>query len=454
MSFNVAEMSDMAVRDEIVNLLQELVRNKCVTPPGNEMRSIKTIKRYLEGYDIEPEVFESAPERGNLYAELNGADGPTLMLGPAHVDVVPVEDEDEWEVSPFSGEIHDGFIWGRGTFDMLFIVACQVVTFAHLYRDGFEPNGSLKLLIVSDEETHGRFGAQWMIQNHREKVKTDYLVTEIGGLPVAQHRYAFQYGEKGDCWLRITTKGKEQHGSMPFASDNAVVKLSKVIQRLASLPQELRSDYIEVLIDKMPMSGLTKWLLGKTLFLPYALRYLERKNPAQAKLLHAISQMTVSPNVIQGGSKTNVVPSRAYVDLDIRTLPGQTEEHVIERIHQHLKPLSYDIDIELIPIPHYRPFQGNESSLSSPMISALDSVLKEAHGEEAELVPLFSPGQTDSRFFRKEFGTDAYGFSVFDNRLSGEELIAMPHAGNERVSLGTLELTYRGYKSLVTHLLG
>lgn len=447
-------MSEMQPRNEIVGLLQELVQNKCVTPPGNEMKSIKTIDRFLQEYGIQAKVFESAPERGNLYAEIKGNDGPSLMLGPAHVDVVPVEDEESWLVPPFSGEIQDGFIWGRGTFDMLFIVSCQVVTFAHLYQDGFEPNGTLKLLIVSDEETHGRFGAQWMIQHHREKVKADYLVTEIGGFPVAKNRYAFQYGEKGDCWLRVTTKGKEQHGSMPFASDNAIVKLSKVIQRLARFPQELRTDYVKILTDKMPISRLTKWLLGKAVFMPYVLRYLERKDPAQAKLLHAISQMTVSPNVSHGGTKTNVVPSRAYVDLDIRRLPGQTVDYVMDRIRHHLKSLSYDIKIELIPTPHYEPIEGNESSLDSPMISAMESVLKDIHGVEAELVPLFSPGQTDSRFFRNEFGTDAYGFSVFDERMSGDELIGMPHSGNERVSLGTLDLTYTAYKNLVTHLLG
>lgn len=241
---------------------------------------------------------------------------------------------------------------------------------------------------------------------------------------------------------------------MPFASDNAVVKLSKVIQRLANFPQRIRTDYVKILTEKMPISRFTKWLLGKAIFMPYVLRYLERKDPAQAKLLHAISQMTISPNVTQGGTKTNVVPSRAYVDLDIRRLPGQTVDYVMDRIRHHLKSLSYEVKVELIPIAHYEPIEGNESSLTSPMIPAMESVLKDIHGVKAELVPLFSPGQTDSRFFRNEFGTDAYGFSVFDDRMSGNELVAMPHSSNERVSLGTLDLTYKAYKSLVTNLLG
>ncbi|TFG08689.1 M20/M25/M40 family metallo-hydrolase [Candidatus Thorarchaeota archaeon] len=444
----------MEAQDEIIDLMQEMVRNKCVNPPGNEMKSIRTIERFLNGYGVKPEVFQSAPQRGNLYAEIRGGDGPSFMLGPAHVDVVPVEDEERWVVPPFSGEVHDGFIWGRGTFDMLFIVACQVVAFARLHNDEFEPNGTLKLLIVSDEETHGLKGARWMIRHHPDKVKTDYLVTELGGFPVAQDRYAIQYGEKGDCWLRITAHGREQHGSMPFGSDNAVTKLVRIIERLGKYRPEVCTDYVTLLVEKMPISGLTKWLLSKKKVMPYILNHLAESDPAQAKLLHAISRMTISPNVIHGGTKTNVVPGRAYVDVDIRTLPNQTTKAVMTDLKKHLGDLSEGADIELMPIPGYEPIRGNESSLESPLVSAIVSVLKKLLGEKAQLVPLFSPGQTDSRFFRKEFGTDAYGFSLFDDRMSGGDLIAMPHSDNERVSLGTLDLTYQAYREITELVLG
>ncbi len=447
-------MKNVETQEEIVSLIREMVRNRCVNPPGNEMKSIRTIEKFLKRYGIQSEVFESAPQRGNLYAQIQGGDGPSFMLGPAHVDVVPVEDEERWEVPPFSGEIRDGFIWGRGTFDMLFIVACQVVAFAHLYNDGFEPHGTLKLLIVSDEETHGLNGVRWMIEHHRDMVKADYLVTELGGFPVAENRYAIQYGEKGDCWIRITARGKEQHGSMPFQSDNAVVNISRVIERLGEYQPEVYTDYVKILVEKMPISRLTKWLLNRRRLLPLVLGHLAKTDSAQAKLLHAISSLTVSPNVIHGGTKTNVVPGRAYVDVDIRTLPDQSTDSVIAGIKQHLRNLASDVEIELIPIPGYEPIRGNESSLNSSLISAIEMVLKRLVGEGAELVPLFSPGQTDSRFFRKEFGTDAYGFSVFDDRMSGAELIAMAHADNERVSLGSLDLTYKAYRQITELVLG
>ncbi|MGY5880703.1 MAG: M20/M25/M40 family metallo-hydrolase [Candidatus Thorarchaeota archaeon] len=134
--------------DEITGLMQEMIRNKCVNPPGNEMKSIRTVEKFLSSYGIESEIFESAPERGNLLAVMEGSkDHPSLMLGPAHVDVVPVENEKDWVVPPFDGTIKDDVIWGRGSLDMLYIVACQTVVFAKLQQEGFKPKGDLNCVL-------------------------------------------------------------------------------------------------------------------------------------------------------------------------------------------------------------------------------------------------------------------------------------------------------------------
>ena len=207
--------------EEIKTLLKKLIRNKCVNPPGGEMRNIETVNRFLESYGIETEVFETAPERGNLLAEISGEGNRTsLMFGPSHVDVVPVSDEGNWTIPPFEGVEKDGFIWGRGAIDMLYLVACQSVAFAHLHKEGFRPKGTLKLLIVSDEESSGEFGAKWIIEKHPEKVKVDYLLTETGGEPIAENGMAFWYGVKGTAFTRLRIKGIEQHGSIPFASED------------------------------------------------------------------------------------------------------------------------------------------------------------------------------------------------------------------------------------------
>jgi acetylornithine deacetylase/succinyl-diaminopimelate desuccinylase-like protein len=210
--------------EETISLLSELICNRCVNPPGDEMKSIETIRRRLQQHGIECQVFESAPNRGNLVARIRGDDGPRLMFGPSHVDVVPVESPDSWEEDPFSGTVKGGYVWGRGALDMLFIVAAQVETFVKLHGEDFHPKGELILLVVSDEEAGGTYGAHWMVENHPEVVETDYAVTEAGGISIAPGRIAFMSGEKGVARKRISVRGKAGHGSLPHGSDNAVVK--------------------------------------------------------------------------------------------------------------------------------------------------------------------------------------------------------------------------------------
>ncbi len=185
---------DETIINETITLLQKLIRNECVNPPGNELRSIKTIKEFLKKKGVKCEVYESAPNRGNLIAKIKGTKkSPSLMFGPSHVDVVPVEKPDEWIVSPFSGEIKDGYIWGRGAFDMLFIVAAQCQAFAMLHNEKFKPKGDLVLAIVADEEAGGNFGCKWMIDNHPEKMKIENAVSEFGGFEISENKLILPY---------------------------------------------------------------------------------------------------------------------------------------------------------------------------------------------------------------------------------------------------------------------
>ncbi|MHA1476527.1 MAG: M20/M25/M40 family metallo-hydrolase, partial [Promethearchaeota archaeon] len=149
--------------DEATQLLSKLIQNKCVNPPGNEMKSIRLIEDLLKSKGIECNVFETAPNRGNLIARIKGAaDGPRLMFGPSHVDVVPVPNPEKWSVDPFGGEIKDGFIWGRGALDMLFISATQIQAFIQIHEEGIT-KGELILFIVSDEEAGSIYGVKWMM---------------------------------------------------------------------------------------------------------------------------------------------------------------------------------------------------------------------------------------------------------------------------------------------------
>ena len=443
------------MQDEIIELLRNLIRNRCVNPPGGEMRSIQTVNRFLESYGIQAEVFESAPERGNLLAEIEGSSNhPSLMLGPAHVDVVPVEDETKWTNPPFEGIVRDGFVWGRGALDMLSIVACQTVVFAHLHQSGFKPKGPLKLLIVADEEALGKYGANWMIKNHPEKVEVDYLVTEVGGYTIAENRTSFTYGEKGTAWSRIHFRGKEQHGSMPFLMDNAIAKMGEAVHQLINYQPPRDTSIIKLFLNAMDISGFQKFMLTHKRLLPTALRFASKRGIAMAKFLHAISQMTISPNVCQGGSKINIVPGYAHVDIDIRTLPGQDEHYVLMHLQKALKPMLDQV--EITPVPEEKGGQTNYGSASEPesaFVNLMEQIVKDLKGPDFKLVPMVAPAATDCRFFRKEFGTQAYGFGLFDDSLAMNEIIGLIHGDDERVSLGTLDLTSQAYMELVKRFL-
>jgi acetylornithine deacetylase/succinyl-diaminopimelate desuccinylase-like protein len=446
----------MEMLDEMTNLMQEMIRNKCINPPGNEMKSIRTVERYLSSYGIESEVLESAPERGNLLAELKGTGShPSFMLGPAHVDVVPVENEQDWKVPPFDGAIKDGCIWGRGSLDMLYIVASQTVVFAKLHQEGFKPKGDLKLCIVADEEASGNYGAKWLVDNYPDKVKVDYLITEAGGDPIGPNRLTYVYGEKGTAWTRLKFQGEESHGSAPYNSNNAVVKMSKAIQQISEYQPPRHTHLLKPFINAMGIGTITRALMGNTKTLGFMFKQLSKRNRKDASFLNTMTQMTISPNVCEGGAKINTIPGQAYVDVDVRTLPGQDEQYVLTHFRKALRNMLDDVSIESVPVAQGGGFNpGNISEMKSPLVEIMESVVRDLRNPEIILVPMVSPGATDSRFFRRAFGTNAYGFSIHDGSLAIGELMAMFHGTDERVPLETLNLTSRGYMEIVRRLLG
>ena len=440
--------------EEATQLLVELIQNKCINPPGNELKSIHTIERYLKDRNISCQVYESAPERGNLLAEIKGVGKrPSLMLGPSHVDVVPIGNRSAWEVDPFAGLIKDGYVWGRGTLDMLFIVATQVQTFVRLKEEGFTPQGTLKLCIVADEEVGGIYGVEWLMKNHPEFMKVDYCISEAGGIPITPERLLLTIGEKGANWKRISFNGTPQHGSMPYKSDNAVVKAAIATQRLVQYTPPVNVEYLKLMANGLGLSTFTKLLLSHRLFLPLVLKMANKNNPVMARLLHALSRMTISPNVFHGGAKTNIVAGEAYIDVDIRTLPDQDDEYVIKQLRKALGDLADEARIEF-PSDLTGVFTsiGTASDHHSEIIPFMKNAIAEFY-PEVEFVPLVMPGATDMRYLREQ-GTKAYGFSLFPPDTPLNTMSTLPHGPNERISLKTIEYTYKAYYNLVKEFLG
>jgi len=439
---------DLEVRDhEVVDLLQQMIRNACVNDgtaeSGHEASNAELLRSGLEGSGCDLESFEPLPGRVSLVGRIEGSDpkAPSLCyLG--HTDVVPVN-HDTWSRDPFGGELIDGEIWGRGAVDMLNITASMAVAFGRLARSGFRPRGTLILAAVADEEALGAHGAAWLAEHAGSAVTADYVITEEGGVPIETaggRRLAITVGEKGSCWCRIRVHGVAGHASAPLRTDNALVTAATVIGRLAafrppatvheawrrfvgamSLPEQIQAQLldpgaIDDLCDVMADLGL-------------------------ARQAHALTHMTIAPTIVEGGTKLNIIPDKVDIDIDVRTLPGQREADVRAVLMSAIGDLADKVEIIWA---HDDP--ASESPIGTPLWDELDAMVRRFH-PGAQSVPFFSAGATDGRFFRRR-GSVAYGFGMFSDRISFEQFLSMFHGDDERVDVESLALSAEMFESL------
>jgi acetylornithine deacetylase/succinyl-diaminopimelate desuccinylase-like protein len=436
---------------EVTDLLQRLIRNGCIndgTPhSGQEIRSTELLAAHLHGCGVEMETFESLPGRASLVARLPGSDpaAPTLLL-MGHTDVVPVDPEG-WQRDPLGGELVDGVVWGRGAIDMLNLTASMAVATRRIAASERRPRGSLVFLAVADEEAGGALGAGWLTENAREAIACDYVITENGG--VLQHtpageRIGITVAEKGICWCRLRVHGTPGHGSRPFRADNALVKAAEVVTRLAAYPT---SAHIT--------DAWRRWVagMGFEAFIAEALvdparvwEALDRLPTALAGMAHALTHLTVSPNVIHGGEKTNVIPGRVDIEVDIRKVPGQTDEDVLEFFDTALGPLRNDVEVEVVQSD--RP---SESRVDTPLWDAINRAATAVY-PEATCIPTLTPGGTDARFFRG-LGVPAYGMALYSRAMTLTQFSAMFHANDERIDQESLRLTVELYEAVARDLL-
>src|SRR3989440_10657865 len=227
-------MATVSVRDEVTELLQELIRVDTTNPPGNETAAAELLRVYLEESGAECELYARVPERANLVARLPGrGDGPSLLF-LSHTDVV-LADPAEWSADPFGGELRDGEVWGRGALDMKGQVAASAVAMATLAREGFEPAGDLIFAATADEEVGAGFGAQWLCEAHPEAVRCDYCINEGAGERLEFGGNAFyicSVAEKTSAPFVLRVRGRSGHASMPGIAGNALVKAAPLISAL------------------------------------------------------------------------------------------------------------------------------------------------------------------------------------------------------------------------------
>ena len=438
---------------ETTELLQALIRNACVndgTPDsGGETRNADLLRTYLEGAGLDVQRFESRPGRGSVVARIEGTDpsAPTLCL-MGHTDVVPVNPAG-WSEDPFGGELIGGEVWGRGAIDMLNITSSMAVAFRHLARSDFRPKGTLIYFGVADEEAGGAWGAEWMIDHHWDAIACDFVLTEMGGWSSTGadgvRKIVVNTGEKGIAWRRLRVAGTPSHGSMPYGGDNALVKAAEVVRRLAAYrPDPYLGHAWRAQVDAMDIPDDLKVSLLDPARVFEAIELLP---PGRARLCHAVTHTTFSPNVVHGGQKTNTIPDLVEIEVDIRTVPGTTQADVDAHLHDALGELAHHVEISSL-----QQYDATESGVGNPLWEAL------AHGAQvafpgAELLPGLIVGGTDARFFRTK-GAVAYGAGLFSPSVSFESFGNRFHGNDERIDVESLGLATDFWLDVSKHLLG
>jgi acetylornithine deacetylase/succinyl-diaminopimelate desuccinylase-like protein len=426
-----------------VELLQELVRFDTVNPPGNERPAQEHLAGYMTGAGFDCELIGAVPGRPNLVARLAGAaPGPTLCL-LGHVDTV-LAHPGEWTHDPWSGDLADGFVWGRGAIDMKSQVAAEAAAAVALVRGGWRPaRGELLVVFVVDEETGGALGAQWLTETHPEKVRCDLLLNEGGGAVFeygGRRRYGVCCAEKGVFRFTLATDGVAGHASMPKMGENALLKLAPLLERLGARQPSYA-------LTAEPAAFLRG--LGEDPDDPAgAIARIEAIDPRLVTMFEPMLGVTFTPTRVSASEKVNVIPSRAELQVDCRVPPGLGEEEVRRAIAEVLGPPGDGFHVEFMEC-----VVGNSSPLHSPLRDAIDAWIA-ANDPGAETVPVILPGFTDSRHFRTAFpDCVAYGFFPHKHQTLFESSPLM-HAADERIDVRDLGFAARFYADTVRALLG
>ena len=440
---------------ETVELLQTLIRNRCVNEgtaeSGFETRNADVLQTVVEGAGVDIERWEPTPGRASFVARVPGTDPDAASLClMGHTDVVPVN-RGGWRHDPFGGEVIDGEVWGRGAVDMLNLTASMAVVFRSLVRRGFRPKGDLLYFAVADEEAGSAHGARWVAQEHADAIRCDYLLTESGGLHHGSERgrsVHLTVGEKGVAWRRLRVRGTPGHGSMPFGADNALVRTAKIVSRLAEYRPPPR--FHELWRGQVASLGLDDDMAA-ALCDETAIDELlaDLPSPGTQRFLHACTHTTFSPNVVatMGQPKTNVIPDSVEIDVDIRTMPGERTEAVTAHLRAALgNELFEQTEVEIL--------MDDPASISrtdTPLWDALQRAVSVPF-PDARLNPQFSVGFTDSRVFR-ELGAISYGAGLFSPALDPGEFALRFHGHDERVDIESLRLTTELWERVIVDLM-
>lgn len=422
--------------------LCEYLRIDTTVPPGNEARGAKYLKKVFEENGIKAELFETAKNRACVYARLKGNGKKKGVILLNHIDVVPAKASD-WKHHPFSGEIHDGEIWGRGAIDMKSMGIIELVAMIMLKNSGVKLDRDIIYLGTPDEEVGGVYGAGWLQKNKPEIIKSaEFLLNE--GFPIeaddkgTPKYWGIDYAEKSVLWLELTCKGSAGHASMPIPGASTY-RLVQALQRIKD-----SGPNFELLPQvKEYFTKIAKTEDKKTAKLYADIASAIKKEEHNHKILSdllksSMLRNTISLTMMKAGYKTNVIPAKAMARLDCRLLPGVKKKEFISWIKKTIKDPK--VNIKVIEWNYSDP-----SSMNTDMVKAIKQVAKE-EDPNVPVVPVIVPWFTDSHWFR-ELGVQAYGFQPFE---VDKVHFATMHGKDERVPVKAFEKgVERMYKILL-----
>ena len=428
------------VEEEVTHFLSDLIQFDTTNPPGNETEAAKYVAQCLGRDGFKCELYGPTPGRASVITCLKGTGEKPSLLLLSHLDVVAANAK-EWSVDPFSGVVKDGFVWGRGAMDMKGMTAIEVMVMTLLKRNKVTLKGDVILAATADEEQGGLLGADYLLRNYPEKMRADYVLNEGGGLalPVlGKNFYTVQTAEKGILWFRVKARGIPGHGSMPNIADNSIMRMNKVIETLGNYKAEvflvpaMKRFLSEITEGDKSLQASFSRLIANPEQSDEVLGELDEGEKWLADEIRPRIRMTVTPTMIKGGVKENVIPSKCETVFDCRILPGQNTAETIQTFRQLLKNVSLD-KLEFETLQANEP---SESAVETPLFEVISRVLR-AYDHHCGVTPTIATGGTDSRFFRK-MGSVCYGFHPMKPEVQYNKMVKRLHGIDERISIKNL----------------
>lgn len=430
-----------AARAETVAKLQTIIRFDTTNPPGNELALAVYLDGILRQEGIDSQLLHSTKNRAQVIARIqgNGAGRPVILL--AHMDVVGVERE-SWSFDPFGGDISDGYLYGRGAIDDKGMLAVNLMTMLLLKRaltiSGQALSRDVVFIATSDEEAGGEWGMGWLVANHPELLNAEFAINEGGRTRIIEGGRAYlavQAAEKISHVVTVTAHGSAGHAAIPLP-DNAIFRLAAALEQLSQysepvmltdITRQFFSRLAEIWPNPEERNAMLDLVTGDSRKSQDGARVVSR-----VAVFNAVLRNGISPTVVQGGKQFNVIPDAAGAVLNVRTLPGQSIDKVVQRMRAIVTQPGVTIEVTQ---------RGEEAPASDPGSAMFAAISAAAHEIDPKMpvVPYLSTGVTDSARLRR-LGVQAYGILPFPMLQSDEERM---HGNDERVPLESLHFGLR-----------